>query len=50
MIATLVVLSLVVGACQQAAPPASSGGRIGGTVSVLATWGGSEQDSFLATV
>src|SRR5438067_10715221 len=49
-IVTLVVLSLVVGACQQAATPTSSGGKIGGTVSVLATWGGSEQESFLAMV
>ncbi|HTE87001.1 MAG TPA: ABC transporter substrate-binding protein [Dehalococcoidia bacterium] len=32
------------------AAPAPSGGRLGGTVSVLASWGGNEQDSFLAMV
>src|SRR5205823_13560687 len=43
------VVALVLAACQptgQRQPP----GQIGGTVSVLATWGGDEQDSFLAMV
>lgn len=30
--------------------PAASGGQIGGTVTVIGTWGGSEQESFLAMV
>ncbi len=30
--------------------PSSDGGQIGGTVSVIGTWGGSEQESFLAMV
>ncbi|MBI3749906.1 MAG: hypothetical protein HY262_13840 [Chloroflexi bacterium] len=33
---------------ESAAP--SSGGQIGGVVTVIGTWGGSEQDSFLAMV
>jgi alpha-glucoside transport system substrate-binding protein len=33
---------------ESAAP--STGGQIGGTVTVIGTWGGSEQDSFLAMV
>ena len=44
-----VVVALVLAACQptgQRQPP----GQIGGTVSVLATWGGDEQESFLAMV
>ncbi len=48
---SLVLISLfVVVACQPGAAPSGSPGQIGGTVSVLATWGGSEQDSFLAMV
>ena len=31
-------------------PSASAGGQIGGTVSVIGSWGGSEQDSFQAMV
>ena len=48
----LITVGLVVAACQPASTPSASGspGQIGGTVSVLATWGGSEQDSFLAMV
>ncbi len=60
-IVALIVTALAIAACQPAATPgasgspggspaASPGGKIGGTVSVLATWGGSEQDSFLAMV
>src|SRR6266550_7287138 len=62
-IVALIVTTLAIAACQPAATPgaspggspggspaASPGGKIGGTVSVLATWGGSEQDSFLAMV
>jgi alpha-glucoside transport system substrate-binding protein len=42
-------------ACSRGTPSGGSaspaaGGKIGGTVSVLASWGGSEQDSFLAMV
>jgi alpha-glucoside transport system substrate-binding protein len=33
-----------------ASPSADGGGQIGGTVSVIGTWGGSEQESFLAMV
>jgi alpha-glucoside transport system substrate-binding protein len=48
----LLTVGLIVAACQPASTPSASGspGQIGGTVSVLATWGGSEQDSFLAMV
>jgi alpha-glucoside transport system substrate-binding protein len=50
-LAALIAAVFVVAACQPAAnPPSGSGGQIGGTVSVLATWGGAEQDSFLAMV
>ncbi len=35
---------------EQAALDAAGGQKIGGTVSVLGTWGGSEQDSFMAMV
>ncbi|MEJ2261824.1 MAG: extracellular solute-binding protein [Anaerolineales bacterium] len=35
---------------EQAALDAAGGQKIGGTVSVLATWGGSEQDAFMAMV
>jgi alpha-glucoside transport system substrate-binding protein len=35
---------------QEAALAAAGGKKIGGTVSVLATWGGGEQDSFMAMV
>jgi alpha-glucoside transport system substrate-binding protein len=35
---------------EQAALDAADGQKIGGTVSVLGTWGGSEQDSFMAMV
>ncbi len=35
---------------QDAALAAAGGKKIGGTVSVLGTWGGSEQDSFMAMV
>lgn len=35
---------------EQAALDAAGGQQIGGTVSVLATWGGSEQDAFMAMV
>jgi alpha-glucoside transport system substrate-binding protein len=44
----LVGLGLVVAACQPA--PGGGPGQIGGTVSVLGTWGGAEQESFLAMV
>lgn len=50
----LAVVLLAVISC--AAPAAeqrgaqTAGERLGGTVSVLATWGGDEQDSFLAMV
>lgn len=37
-------------AAATAAGQAAGGGKIGGTVSVLGTWGGSEQESFLAMV
>jgi alpha-glucoside transport system substrate-binding protein len=35
---------------EQAALDAAGGQKIGGTVSVLATWGGSEQDAFMAMI
>src|SRR5439155_9990838 len=43
---------LLLAACGTGSSSGSSGtgGKIGGTVSVLATWGGDEQDSFLAMV
>ena len=44
---------MTVAACAQPSTPQSGGGtdgKIGGTVSVLGTWGGSEQESFLAMV
>lgn len=52
----LAVLAIVLAACSGAGQPSASpaasasGGRIGGSVSVLGTWSGSEQDSFLAMV
>jgi alpha-glucoside transport system substrate-binding protein len=47
LVAALVAGILAIAACQPAAP---GGGKLGGTVSVLAVWGGSEQDTFLAMV
>src|SRR5436190_869598 len=52
------ILGLLAAACSSptaqspvASPSGSQGGqRIGGTVNVLATWGGDEQESFLAMV
>lgn len=54
-VAALIVIALAIAACSPASTtpsgsPAASGGQIGGTVSVLAVWGGAEQDSFLAMV
>jgi len=51
-LASLVVLSLVIAACQQAPTTGGPGpdGKLGGTVNVLGTWGGDEQASFLAMV
>jgi len=48
----LVALAGLIGACGGKSGGASptSGGKIGGKVSVLATWGGSEQASFLAMI
>ncbi len=40
----------VLGTPEQAALNAAGGNKIGGTVSVIGTWGGSEQDSFMAMV
>ncbi len=34
----------------ESAAPSEGGGQIGGTVTVIGTWGGSEQESFLAMV
>ena len=34
----------------ESAAPSSGGGQLGGTVTVIGTWGGSEQESFLAMV
>lgn len=48
--ATTATATPVADAAQKAALQAAGGQKIGGTVSVLATWGGSEQDSFLAMV
>ncbi|HZT08322.1 MAG TPA: ABC transporter substrate-binding protein [Chloroflexota bacterium] len=47
-----IALALVAGCTPQAAqrPGAESSGKLGGSVDVLATWGGDEQDSFLAMV
>lgn len=46
-----VVGALVLSACgQPTAPGGTTDGRIGGTVSVIGTWGGAELDSFLAMV
>ncbi|MPZ15515.1 MAG: extracellular solute-binding protein [Chloroflexi bacterium] len=49
VIASAAALAVFLGAC---APQAQRGplGQIGGTVNVLATWGGAEQESFLAMV
>jgi alpha-glucoside transport system substrate-binding protein len=47
-VAALFVLALLIAACGPS-PRAVQGG-LGGTVSVLATWGGDEQTSFLAMV
>jgi len=52
-VAGALALSVVISACGQSAQQQSGGSdasRIGGTVNVLATWGGDEQDSFLAMV
>jgi alpha-glucoside transport system substrate-binding protein len=53
-VALFVVVGLLLAACSQGGGTttgSSAGGeKIGGTVSVLATWGGDEQDSFLAMV
>src|SRR5438552_17200531 len=51
-VALLAAMALLLAACGQGSSSGSSGttGQIGGTVSVLATWGGDEQDSFLAMV
>jgi alpha-glucoside transport system substrate-binding protein len=59
-LAALIVVALAIAACSPAGTspsgspatgsPAGTDGKIGGTVSVLATWGGAEQDSFLAMV
>src|SRR5436309_16110370 len=48
----LITVGLVAAACQPASTPSASGspGQIGGTVSVLAAWGVSEQDSVPAMV
>src|SRR5688500_12664194 len=46
-VAALIVLALAISAC---GPSPRATGSIGGTVSVLATWGGAEQESFLAMV
>ena len=46
-VAALIVLVLAISAC---GPSPRATGSIGGTVSVLATWGGAEQESFLAMV
>jgi len=49
--AILVALGLVLAACQSGGGTGTTGGQTGSkTVSVLGTWGGSEQDSFLAMV
>jgi len=52
-VAGALALSVVISACGQSAQQQSGGSdasRIGGNVNVLATWGGDEQDSFLAMV
>lgn len=53
----LLAMGLVLAACgqggqqgAQTGPSGSREGRLGGTVNVLATWGGDEQESFLAMV
>jgi alpha-glucoside transport system substrate-binding protein len=50
----LFTFGVAVAACGQktgsGGVPAAGGGKLGGTVTVLASWGGSEQDSFLAMV
>ena len=51
-LAAFAALAFVVAACQPSTTPGATGagGKLGGTVSVLAVWAGSEQDSFLAMV
>ena len=45
-----VALALVLAACQSSGTPGTSGQGGSKTVTVLGTWGGAEQDSFLAMV
>ena len=49
---TLLLFAGFAGACggSHSGAPAAGGGKIGGKVSVLATWGGSEQASFMAMI
>ena len=46
----LVLTATACGQGSQQQSKAADGSRIGGTVNVLATWGGDEQDSFMAMI
>ena len=50
VVAATALLALVACAPGQASTSGGGGGKLGGTVHVLATWTGSEQDSFMAVL
>jgi alpha-glucoside transport system substrate-binding protein len=50
VVSAATLLALIACAPGQAGTTSGGGGKIGGTVHVLATWAGSEQDSFMAVL